>query len=163
MTDHKPDSKEKPLEHFADEIMVKDVLTIESGTSVKKAVELMTRKGHGCLVVQEKESIVGIVTERDILNKITAEGVNPARVLIQDIMTAPIITVNMKSTIAEIAEKMNTFHVRRTVVVDRKGDMAGLVMAEDLAGWLAKRSKYSDPSIDSNAEIRSKGSGAPYG
>ena len=162
MTDNKPDSVEKPLEHFADEIMVKDVLTVQSDTSVKRAVELMTRKGLGCLVVQKNESIVGIVTERDILNKITAEGVDPTHVLIQDIMTAPIITVNMKSTIAEIAEKMNTFRVRRTVVVDSKGDMAGLVMAEDLTGWLAKRSKYFNPSIDSFAEIRSKGSGGPY-
>jgi len=142
--------------------MVKDVLTVETGTSVKKAVELMTKKGLGCLVVRKNESIVGIVTERDILNKITAEGVDPARVMIQDIMTAPLISVNRKSTITEIAEKMHTFQVRRTIVIDHKGEMAGLVMAEDLTRWLVGRSRYSD-SFDNVAAIKKGVSSGPYG
>jgi len=153
--------REKSLGHLAEEIMIKDILTVESGTSVKKAVELMTKKGLGCLVVRKNESPVGIVTERDILNKITAENIDPARVLIQDIMTAPLISVNVKSSITEIAEKMDIFHVRRTVVVDQKGEMVGLVMAEDLTSWLAKRGNH-DPTFENIAEIRKVSSG-PYG
>ncbi len=143
--------------------MTTDVLTAETGTTVKKAVELMTRKGLGYLVVLKNERVVGIVTERDILNKITAEGIDPARVLIQDIMTAPLISVNRKSTITEIAEKMSTFQVRRTVVIDQTGVMAGLVTAEDLARWLARRSKYSDPALNAIAGIKSRGPASPYG
>jgi CBS domain-containing protein len=149
-------------EHFAEDIMATDVLTVEKGTSVKKAVELMAKKGLGCLVVLENETAVGMVTESDILNKITAEGVDPAFVMIQDIMTAPLISVQRKATIAEIAEKMSTFQVRRTIVVNQKGDMAGLVSSEDLAKWLARLNKYSDPTLNAVAGIKRNAS-SPYG
>jgi CBS domain-containing protein len=150
-------------EHFAEEIMETDVLTAEKGTSVKKAVELMAKKGFGCLVVLENETAVGMVTERDILNKITAEGVDPARIMIQDIMTAPLISVHRKATIAEVAEKMSTFQVRRTVVVDQKGEMAGLVTSEDLAKWLARLNKYADQTLNAVAGIKRGASSGPYG
>ncbi len=153
------DAREQTQQHLAEEIMATDVLAVETGTTVKKAVELMVKKGSGCLVVLKNEAAVGIVTERDILNKITAEGVDPARVMIQDIMTAPLISVKTKSTISEVAEKMSTFQVRRTVVVDQKGELAGLVAAEDLAKWLARRNKYSDPALNAIARIK----GGPYG
>lgn len=153
---------ERPDDHYAEEIMNIDVLGIKVGTTVKKAAELLAKKGAGCFVVLSKQTAVGIVTERDILNKITAEGVDPTRVMIEDIMSSPLIAVHKKSTITEIAEKMSTFHVRRAVVVNQNGDLAGLVDSEDLTKWLAKRNRYSDETLNAIARIKESNYGGPY-
>lgn len=132
------DIAKKTSEHHAEEIMGTNVLVVEKGTPVKVAVQLMAKKGLGCLVVVKDEAALGIVTERDVLNKITAEDIDPTHVLIEDIMTSPIISVKTDSSIKEVAEKMSTHQVRRAVVIDKKGDLAGLITSEDLARWIAR-------------------------
>lgn len=142
--------------------MTANVLSTKVGTTVKEAVSLMVKNDTGCLVVIKDQNAVGIVTERDILNKITAEGVDPAKVLVEDIMSSPLVFVQTRSSISEIAEKMNTFQVRRTVVVNQNGQLAGIVGAEDLAKWLAKENNYSDATLNAIARIREAGYRGPY-
>jgi CBS domain-containing protein len=155
--------EQKSSEHFAEEIMITPVLSAKVGTTVKDAVSLMVKNDTGCLVVIEEQTAVGIVTERDILNKITAEGVNPSKVLVEDIMSTPLVVVHTNSPISEIAERMNTYHVRRTVVIDEKGRLAGIVGAEDLAKWLAKENNYSDATLNAIARVKEVGHRGPYG
>ena len=154
--------EQKSSEHCAEEIMEADVLSAKVGTTVKDAVSLMVKNDSGCLVVIDEQIAVGIVTERDILNKITAEGVDPRKVLVEDIMTTPLVIVRTKSPISEIAEKMSTFQVRRTIVINEKGQLAGIVGAEDLARWLAKENNYSDATLNAIASVREAGYRGPY-
>lgn len=155
-------TEQKSSDHFAEEIMEADVLSIKVGTTVKDAVSLMVKNDSGCLVIINKQTAVGIVTERDILNKITAEGVDPGKVFVEDIMTAPLVSVSPKSPISEIAEKMSTFQVRRTIVINEKGQLAGIVGAEDLARWLAKENNYTDPTLNAIASVGEAGNRGPY-
>jgi CBS domain-containing protein len=142
--------------------MTVKVLSSKAGTSVRDAISLMVKNDAGCLVVVSDQNAVGIVTERDILNKITAEGVDPSKVRVEDIMSSPLIFVQPSSPISEIAEKMSTFHVRRTVVLNQKGQLAGIVGAEDLARWLAKENNYSDAMLNAIARIHEPGHSGPY-
>ncbi len=154
--------EQKSSEHFAEEIMAASVLSTKVGTTVKDAVSLMVKNNAGCLVVLDEQVAVGIVTERDILNKITAEGVDPSRVLVEDIMSTPLVVVHTNSRISEVAERMSTFQVRRTVVINEKGMLAGIVGAEDLAKWLAKENNYSDATLNAIARVREAGYSGPY-
>jgi len=154
--------QQKAAEHHAGEIMAPDVLSTRVGTTVKDAVSLMVKNDSGCLVVIDDQTAVGIVTERDILNKITAEGVDPSKVLVEDIMSTPLVVVRTNSPISEIAERMSTFQVRRTVVINEKGMLAGIVGSEDLARWLAKENHYSDATLNAIAQVREAGYHGPY-
>jgi CBS domain-containing protein len=142
-------------------IMSDIVVGVDQDTQVKEAALLMRKKGYGCLIVVSGTTAMGIVTERDIVHKITAEGVNPSKVFIQDIMSTPLITVDVKATIRQVAEKMSEYGVRRIVVTEREGRLAGLVTAGDLAKWLAAQKDYLDPTLNAIARIRT-GKG-PYG
>jgi CBS domain-containing protein len=79
------------------------------------------------LIVVVEDLAVGIVTEYDIVLKVTAEGVDPEKVLAQDIMSSPLISVTKNVSVLEAAEKMSTFKVRKFVVTDERGKLVGLI------------------------------------
>jgi CBS domain-containing protein len=136
--------------------MAENVVGIDQNTTVKQAASVMEQKGYGCLIIVSGSVAIGIVTERDFVHKIVAQGVDPSKVLIQDIMSTPLITVSKKETIRQTAENMCKYGVRRMVVVDESGRLAGLVTAGDLAKWLAGLKEYLDPTLNAMARIKTK-------
>lgn len=143
------------------EIMVTDVPVVEIGENVKEAASLMEKKGYGCLVVTDSGIATGIVTESDIVLKVTAEGVDPSKVLIQDIMSSPLISVTDDATIGDVAKVMSALKVRKVVVTDEDGALIGLVTTIDLAKWLSAKKNYSDLALNALAKI-GPGEGGPY-
>ena len=158
-----PQEQELTMDQPVERIMVTDVGTVQVGTTVKEAAALMEHKGYGCLVVVSGNLAIGIVTERDIVHNITAEGIDPSKVLIQDIMSTPLITVTNKSTIRQAAEKMSTYEVRKMVITDTQGRLTGLVTAGDIAHWLAELKDFSDPALNAIARMKRKREEEPYG
>ncbi len=154
--------QEQPLERPVLEIMTSEVSVVEMWTTVRQAASLMAKSGCGCLVVVRGNLAVGIVTERDIVHKITAEGVDSEKVMIQHIMSTPLITVASNASIREAAEKMSTYEIRKIVVVDKVGKLVGLVTAGDLAHWLAELNQFSDPALNAIARLKMKGADGPY-
>ncbi|HZW54705.1 MAG TPA: CBS domain-containing protein [Nitrososphaerales archaeon] len=142
-----------------EEIMVRDVHTVDCESSVKETARLMADEGHGCVIVVRAQLAVGIVTERDIVHKITADAIDPSKVRVEDIMSAPVVTISYKATIGEAAEKMSVYEIRRIVVVNEHERMVGLLTAGDLAKWLAKQKNYADPTLNAIARLKA---GGPY-
>ncbi len=134
-------------------IMVTDVPVVNVDKNVKEAAALMEKKDYGCLVVIDADIAAGIVTESDIVLKVTAEGVDPSKVLVQDIMSSPLIRVTNKASIRDVAEKMSTLKVRKIVVTDENGGIIGLVTAIDLAKWLSAKNNYSDLTLNALAKV----------
>ncbi len=151
----------QPFEQPVSLIMTTNLVVVEEGTLVRKAASIMAEKECGCLIVVSGYLAVGIVTERDVVRKVTAEGIDPSKLLIQDIMTTPLITVTQKATIRETAEKMSTYGVRRMVVTDETGRLVGLVTAGGLAEWLASLKNYTDPTLNAIARVK-RGETGPY-
>lgn len=143
-------------------IMTRNILALAGNTTVRKAASLMEEKGYGCLIVVSGSSAIGIVTERDIVRKVTAGGIDPSKVFVQDIMTTPLLTVQGNATILEAAERMSEYGVRRIVVVDRLGKLAGLVTSGDLAKWLAAQRDFTDHSLNAMARIKNSSPSSPY-
>jgi CBS domain-containing protein len=143
------------------DIMETHVTTIDPDKTVKEAATIMADKGFGCLIVVREGKAVGIVTERDIVTKVAAGGVDPTKVLVSDIMSTPLIVVPPSATTDEAARVMTEYNVRRLVVV-KDGALSGVVTAGDLAKMLAKEKDYHDASLNAIARLKSNASGGPY-
>jgi CBS domain-containing protein len=155
-----PDDDSEP---DVQEIMASSVLTVDATATVRDAAVLMSKKAYGCVLVVEGDHAIGIITERDIVRQITAEGVDPSKVRAADIMSTPLVTIPVNATILEAAERMSTYGIRRIVVVYDDGALAGLLTAGDLAKWLAKQKDYSDAALNAIARLKKLGTGGPYG
>lgn len=146
-------------EELVKDVMEKKVQTVDLNTNVKRSADLMAKKGIGSLVVVQNKVAVGIVTERDFVSKVIADGLDPKKVLLRDIMSTPLITIQPNAKVTEAAKLMNEYKIRRVVVTSEDGSLAGIVTAGDLARTLAESKSYSDVTL--NAIARSK-SGGPY-
>lgn len=142
--------------------MSKEIATIGLNKTVKDAAAILAKKRNGCVVVVYNEAVTGIVTEQDVVSKVTANGVDPSKVLVRDVMSTPVISVKDTSTLREAAEKMSEYDIRRLIVVNDVGSLSGLITAEDLARWLAKRSNYDDVALNAIARLKQESREGPY-
>lgn len=120
---------------FVKEIMKKDVKIISSNATVHEAAQKMTQNHIGCLIVVN-DTLEGIVTERDILNKIVATGRDPKQVKIGEIMTKDVITISPDQDIEVACELMAKHRIKRLPVV--LGDeVQGIITSTDVVAILS--------------------------
>ena len=112
--------------------MVKNVVTVDTDATVKKAVEIMNKHEIGCLVVMKGNRLVGILTERDILKRVLGESRNPEKTKVSEIMTTPVITASPTTNLEEAAKLMFEKNVKKLPVVS-EGKLVGLITLTDLA------------------------------
>ncbi len=149
-------------EPVAKEIMEKDVQTIDLNKNAVAAAKLMAEKGGGAIVVVQGEVSVGIVTERDLVANVISEGLDPAKVLVRDIMSTPLISAKPDAKISDIANLMMEYRIRRVVIIDETGFLSGMVSASDLARTLAKQKSFLDPTLNVLARMNESPLGGPY-
>jgi CBS domain-containing protein len=113
------------------------VLTIEPGRTVREAIDRLVEHRIGALLVVDGESIVGIITERDILQRVVAQRRDPAETLVQDAMTAEVICCQSRTTLDEARGVMKNRRVRHLPVVDEGRLLMGLISIGDLNAQLA--------------------------
>jgi CBS domain-containing protein len=116
------------------DIMVSKVVTVRPDISVKEAVDAMNRYGIGCLVVVEKEDIVGIVTERDFLKRVLAKCKDPRNINVQEIMSKPLIVGKPDMQIHEVIKLMVDKRIKKLPIVEN-GKLQGLVTLTDLVNF----------------------------
>jgi len=119
-------------------IMVETVFTVTGDASVGAAAALMAEKRVSCLPISMGQGAVGVVTEKDIIQKVVAAGKDPKKVRVKDIMSTPLILAPATITIKEAAEKMLSHQIRRLVITDDKGKLIGLATMTDIIRWIAQ-------------------------
>jgi len=112
-------------------VMTSSVVTVERGASVREAAETMARRRIGCIIVTEKDKPVGIVTERDILEKVVARGLDSSTTKMGEIMSHPLIAVKPDESIIKAARTMRKENIRRLIVLDNER-LVGVVTERDL-------------------------------
>ncbi|OYT39535.1 MAG: hypothetical protein B6U86_05180 [Candidatus Altiarchaeales archaeon ex4484_43] len=112
------------------DIMKRDVMKIGRDAPASDAMKIMIENDIGSLLV-EKGSDYGIITRKDIVNKVIARGKDPMEVGVEDIMTEPILTISPDLSITETARLMAKTNVRRFPVVD-DGKLVGIVSNSDI-------------------------------
>lgn len=102
--------------------------------------KLMAKHRIGSIIVVEGSSKkpVGIVTERDIINKVSAQNKSADQVAVSHIMSSPLVTVKSFDSIDTAAETIAENKVKRLVVLEQDGSMVGILSVSDIARKLAK-------------------------
>jgi CBS domain-containing protein len=116
------------------DIMTKEVEIVHPDTSLKEAAQKMRVRDVGFLPVCEGERLVGVITDRDIALRSTADGIDPNTSIGRDLITAPIVYCFDDQDVKEAAELMEQHQIRRVAVVSRKEKrLVGVVSLGDIA------------------------------
>jgi len=115
---------------FVNHIMSKNVLTVDKSTSLQQAALNMRKSNIGCVIVTEDTKPIGIITERDFVTKVAAEG-RPLFTDIYQVMSSPLITINPEETIWEAAEMMKEKGIHK-LAVKKNEKIVGIVTATDI-------------------------------
>jgi CBS domain-containing protein len=120
--------------------MTKNVFTIDVKRNAMDAAKLMKEKRIASVVVTKGETPFGIVTERDFVRLVCAENLQSKYTRLVEIVSTPLITVGPDISVEDAAKVMAKNKVRRLVIVDHD-NIAGILTATDLAGYLSKYKK----------------------
>ena len=115
-----------------EDAMTEDVVTIDADASVKKAVDLMNKHEIGCLIVTRNAKAVGIITERDMLNRVLGMSRDPEKTKASQIMTSPLVVADPEMDLEKAARLMFKMKVKKLPVVS-EGNLLGLVTLTDIA------------------------------
>ncbi len=118
---------------FVRDVMTRDVIVADPELTVFEAAKKMAAKKIGGLIVVKSGRPIGLVTERDILWKVTAKEGNPKKIRVRQVMTSPVVTVTPLATLRAAARIMIGHNVRR-LVVTRLDNVEGIVTARDVVG-----------------------------
>jgi CBS domain-containing protein len=112
-----------------------DVWSLHPDASVYDAIEMMSRKQVGALLVMKDSQPVGFVSERDYARKVILKGKSSRDTKVSEIMSSPVITVGPEKTIDDCMRIMTTSRIRHLPVVER-GQIVGIVSIGDLVRWI---------------------------
>ena len=107
------------------------VLTVNVSVSVIDAIRTMSEANIGALVIQDNDQPVGIFTERDYMRKIALKGLSSSTTAVAEVMSSPLITVDVGESVHLAMETMTDCRCRHLVVMD-KDSMAGIVSLGDM-------------------------------
>ncbi len=113
-------------------------LSIGSNTSVGDAIQMLVNKKIGCLLVEDGDQLVGIFTERDVLNRVS-ENPNVMDRPVQEFMTKTPTTVRLDDSIAYALHAMDLGGYRHLPVMDGNGKPKGIISIRDILGYLCDR------------------------
>ena len=115
------------------DIMTTDVVTIRSSAKVAQAIALMQSQNVRALIVEKavKGGAYSMLTERDIVYRLTAQDKDPTHVMVCEIMSAPCIVVKPTLSLTALAKAFLEAEIQRAPVVD-EGQLVGIVSIRDI-------------------------------
>jgi len=114
------------------EIMTKNVTNMQVSTTLEEAARAMREQDIGNVVVAEDERLVGLVTDRDIVIRAVADGMDPTTTTLGSVTSRDIIAIQPDDTAQAAALLMREQAIRRVLVVDEQG-LCGILSIGDLA------------------------------
>lgn len=109
----------------------REVVVVDVATTVTQAARLMSERQVGAVPVLDNGRLAGIFTERDVLSRVVASGVDPAVTPVGAVMTTDLIVADMSETHDACMRRMELAYVRHLLVVEN-GVLAGILSLRDL-------------------------------
>jgi CBS domain-containing protein len=135
------------------ELMTEKLKTIDSSSTAQEASKKMRDKKIGSLVVLDNKNSnkpIGIVTERDLVRKVCANDANSSKILVKELMSSPLVTINSKSSVEVAADTMVQNKVRHLLVVEEDENISevnkplGIITPSDFVGYLKENLNMDD-------------------
>ncbi len=116
--------------HFVEDVMTKNVISIDSSLTVKDAAIMMTDAKVGCLVVTKDNSPAGMLTERDLVRRVISID-KPSSTPVSEIMSTPLITAKPDYSLWELAQIMKTKKIHK-IPIEKDNRLVGMITATDI-------------------------------
>ena len=123
--------------------MARDIMTTEPScctatATLDQVAKLMVQNDCGEIpVVDVAERLIGVITDRDIVCRVVADGKNPMAHTAEQYMSQPVVAVTTETPLPEIVRMMESHQIRRVPVVDAEGCCVGIISQADLA-WTGR-------------------------
>jgi CBS domain-containing protein len=119
------------MTHIAELIEGKPLIHVAPDQSVRTVARMMSDRNIGAVAVLESGRLVGVFSERDIMSRVVAAGLNPDNTPISKVMTRDLVVGNPKDDVDAALQKMHAVNCRHLPVVD-EGNLIGMISIRDL-------------------------------
>ena len=120
-----------------DRIMQRPVVTLPPEATCAEAATLMRDENIGAVVIAESGRPLGMVTDRDLVIRVIADGMEAGKTQLRDVMSGEPIFLGGERSIEQVSAAMGSLAIRRVPVVDEAGRLCGLVSMDDMLILLA--------------------------
>ncbi len=110
-------------------------VTVDRDMDARAAAALMRDRNIGSLFVTRNKEIIGIITDTDMMRRVVAVGLEASKTPVEQIMSAPILTIEDNRTLLDANDMMAKSHVRH-LGVTRDGKLVGMISVRDLVVFL---------------------------
>jgi CBS domain-containing protein len=132
------------MAQLARDVMTPDPSCCTLETTLDQVAKMMVLNDCGEIpIIDRSEQVVGVVTDRDIVCRMVAEGRNPAAYTAETCMSQPVVTVLTDTPLEEVVRTMEKHQLRRVPVVDESGRCKGIIAQADVA-WLGRPEEVAD-------------------
>ena len=118
------------------DIMTEDLVYCMPGDTVSDVARLMKKEDIGPILIvdnDQEKTLVGIVTDRDLVLKVIAEGLDPKTTKVQDVMSKKLVTCYTNDDVEQAMNAMAQFQLRRIPVVGENMQLVGIISQADVA------------------------------
>jgi len=124
-------------------IRMPKVVTLPSSASIFEACQKMAEHLIGSIIVMDAEEVVGIFTERDLLNRVVSKDLDPKKTKLGDVMSKNVKSISIGETVENCYLKMQESKSRHIPVVDA-GKLVGVVTMRNILEWLTDEIKQEN-------------------
>lgn len=114
------------------DIMSKPVQKIDLDDTIERAGKVMAKARIDSIIVVRKGKPVGILTDSDLIKKVVAKNIIPAKTMVGKIMSEPLVAISSEDTVLEASRKMRRNNIKRLPVIS-KGNLVGIISTTDIA------------------------------
>jgi CBS domain-containing protein len=119
---------------LARDVMTPDPVCCTATATLEQVAKLMAHNDCGEIpVLDGADQPIGVITDRDIVCRVVAQGRNPMAYAVQDYMTQPVVTVREDAPLEDVVTTMEKHQIRRVPVVDDRGCLTGIISQADVA------------------------------
>lgn len=130
------------------DIMSRRLVIIECNTSIQEIAETMVAERVSAVILVDAGRPVGILTERDLARQVCAKDLKASKTPATVLMSAPVVTVDVGSTMQDAAELMVKNGVRHLAVQNGKHKLVGMVTATDFARYTGRKAFGESTVLD---------------
>ena len=123
---------------MASDKKIRDVMTtnpacVSAKDSIRDVAKIMVREDTGVVPVVDGKKVIGMITDRDIVVRLVAEGKDPSSAKVNEAMSKDVRSVKEDSTVNDALQLMSTAQIRRVAVVNNNNEIVGIVSMKDIA------------------------------
>ncbi len=122
-------------------IMVRNPVVADLDTSASELAKTMTVKRIGSVIITDDGKPVGIVTERDLVRRVLAEGLDSASIRASSICSKPVISCSEFADLEDAVDIMKDYNIRRIAVTDDDQRLVGILTYDDVVANLKELSE----------------------